>query len=78
MASLGVSSPTDCPRCRRESATLLMNEVNALSVTYRCLHCGYVYPVLTGQLPEIVRTVIRLLLQAREQAVGPEMTWRAH
>ena len=78
VASLGVSAPTACPRCRREGATLLMDQVNALSVTYRCLHCSYVYPVLTGELPEIVRTVIRLLLQAREQAVGPEMTWRGH
>lgn len=78
MITRGLSSPTDCPRCKRDGATLLLDEVNALSVTYRCLHCSHVYGVLTGDLPEIVRAVIRLLLQARERGLGPEMRWRAH
>jgi hypothetical protein len=78
MTSRRVSAPTDCPRCLRDSATLLLDELNALSVTYRCLHCSHEYGVLTGDLPEIIRAVARLLLQARDQDFGAELTWTVH
>ena len=72
------SSPTDCPRCQRATATLSMEGVSAVSVTYRCLHCSCAYEVPIGELPEIVRDVILRLLQARGRGPDGGMTLVVH
>ena len=55
-----------------------MEGVSAVSVTYRCLHCSYAYEVPTCELPEIVRTVILGLLQARGRGPDAGMTLVVH
>lgn len=78
MRSAAISSPTDCPRCRRATATLSLEGVSAVSVTYRCLHCSYAYEVATGDLPDIVRAGILKLLQVRQRGPGAGMTLVVH
>ena len=73
-----ISSPTDCPQCRHDTATLFLEGVSPASVTYRCLYCGHAYKVLTGDLPEVVRTVILMLLQGGVRCHDPGVTSSVH